>query len=51
MVLAMGVKSVNPLEAACKEICGNVMVVGDAGQPGRIEGAVRSGFEAAYGLE
>ena len=51
VVLAMGVKSVNPLEAACKEICGNVMVVGDAGQPGRIEGAVRSGFEAAYGLE
>lgn len=51
VVLAMGVKSVNPLEAACKEICGNVMVVGDAGQAGRIEGAVRSGFEAAYGLE
>lgn len=51
VVLAMGVKSVNPLEEACQKICDRVMVVGDARQVGRIESAVRSGFEAAYGLQ
>lgn len=51
VVLAMGVRSVNPLEASCEKICGHVAVIGDAKQVGRIETAVRSGFEAAYGLE
>ena len=51
VVLAMGVRSVNPLEQACKEICDKVIVAGDAKQVGRIEGAVRSGFEAAYTLQ
>lgn len=51
VVLAMGVRPVNPLEEECRKICGHVAVIGDAGQVGRIEGAVRSGFEAAYGLE
>ena len=40
VVLAMGVRSVNPLEQACKEICDKVIVAGDAKQVGRIEGAV-----------
>lgn len=51
VVLAMGVRSFNPLEEDCRKICGNVAVVGDAGQVGRIEGAVRSGFETAYQLD
>lgn len=51
VVLAMGVRSVNPLENACKAFCGKVFTVGDARQPGRIESAVRDGFEAAYELK
>ncbi|MDD3251611.1 MAG: NAD(P)/FAD-dependent oxidoreductase [Lachnospiraceae bacterium] len=50
VVLAMGVRSVNPLEEISREICDKVCVIGDAKQVGRIEGAVRSGFEAAYTL-
>ena len=51
MVLAMGVRSFNPLEEDCRRICGHVAVIGDADQVGRIEGAVRSGFETAYQLD
>lgn len=51
VVLAMGVHSVNPLEQVCAGICSQVQVIGDAKQVGRIESAVRSGFEAAYTLK
>ncbi|WP_455714500.1 oxidoreductase [Anaerosporobacter sp.] len=50
VVLALGVHSVNPLEEATKELCDKVFVIGDAAKVGRIEGAVRSGFEVAYTL-
>ena len=50
-VLAMGVRSVNHLESAAKQVCDNVYVIGDAAKVGRIEGAVRQAFEAAYGLQ
>ncbi|WP_053984854.1 NAD(P)/FAD-dependent oxidoreductase [Niameybacter massiliensis] len=49
-VLALGVHSVNPLEEIAKGICNRVFVIGDAAKVGRIEGAVRQGFEAAYTL-
>lgn len=51
VVLAMGVRSVNPLEESCKAICEKTYVIGDAKQVGRIEGAIRSGFETAYNLK
>lgn len=51
VVLAMGVHPENPLEEACKKLCGHVSVIGDAKQVGRIETAVRAGFEAAYELK
>ena len=47
----MGVHPENPLEEACKNLCGHVSVIGDAKQVGRIETAVRAGFEAAYELK
>lgn len=50
VVLALGVRSVNPLADAAKEVCDKVAVIGDAAKVGRIEGAVRSGFEVAYNL-
>lgn len=49
-VLALGVHSVNPLEEIAKGICNRVFVIGDAAKVGRIEGAVRQGFEVAYTL-
>ena len=51
VVLAMGVHPENPLEEACKNLCGHVSVIGDAKQVGRIETAVRAGVEAAYELK
>lgn len=51
VVLAMGVKPNNTLEKDCKEICDKVFVIGDAKSVGRIESAIRDGFEVAYGLE
>ena len=51
VVLAMGVHSENPLAEACQKICKHVMVIGDAKAVGRIESAVRDGFEAAYDLK
>lgn len=50
VVLSVGVRSVDTLSAACKEVCDNVVVVGDASAVGRIESAVRTAFEAAYSL-
>lgn len=50
VVLALGVQSVNQLEEVSKDICERVRVVGDAYQVGRIEGAVRHGFEIAYSI-
>lgn len=50
VVLALGVRSVNLPKDACRDICDKVITIGDAKQVGRIEGAVRSGFEAAYTL-
>ncbi|WP_310605575.1 FAD-dependent oxidoreductase, partial [Anaerosporobacter sp.] len=50
VVLSLGVRSVNLLEEVAKEVCDNVFVIGDASKVGRIEGAVRSGFEVAYSL-
>ncbi len=50
VVLAIGVKSVNEMEVTAKEICDNVVVIGDAAKPGRIESSVRTAFEAAYAL-
>lgn len=50
VVLALGVYSVNPLEETAKELCDKVSVIGDAAKVGRIEGAIRSGFEVAYAL-
>lgn len=50
VVLALGVQSVNPLEKTCIEVCERVRIIGDAEQVGRIEGAVRNGFEVAYSL-
>ena len=47
----MGVHSENPLAEACQKICKHVMVIGDAKAVGRIESAVRDGFEAAYDLK
>lgn len=51
VVLAMGVRSYNPLENECKEICDLVSVIGDAKVVGKIETAVRAGFEAGYELK
>ncbi|RDU21978.1 oxidoreductase [Anaerosacchariphilus polymeriproducens] len=48
VVMAIGVHSVRDLEGTCKDICSNTIVIGDAKVVGRIEGAVRSGFEAGY---
>ncbi len=50
VVLAMGVASVNEVEALCKSVTEKVVVIGDAKAPGRIESAVRTAFEAAYSL-
>lgn len=51
VVLALGVQSENPLEAAAKKVCEKVFTIGDACKVGRIESAVRSGFETAYNLQ
>lgn len=50
VVLALGVRSVADLVAPCEQRFEKIRVVGDAEAPGRIESAVRSGFEAAYSL-
>ncbi len=50
VVLSLGVKSVNCMEAVAKEVCDKVVCIGDAAAPGRIESAVRTAFEAAYAL-
>lgn len=51
VVLSLGVKSVNTLESECKKFCDKTFAVGDARQPGRVESAVREGFEAAWNLK
>lgn len=50
VVLSLGVKSVNDVQDICKEVCDNVVLVGDAAKPGRIESSIRTAFEAAYQL-
>ncbi|AAK79020.1 2,4-dienoyl-CoA reductase-like NADH-dependent reductase (Old Yellow Enzyme family)/thioredoxin reductase [Clostridium acetobutylicum] len=50
VVLSLGVKANNDLEALCKAEFENVRVIGDAAAVGRIESSVRSGFEAAFWL-
>lgn len=51
VALCLGVKSENALAEQAKTVCDKVVVIGDARTPGRIEGAVRSAFEAAFYLE
>ena len=51
IVLSLGVRPVNTLEAECKKFCGKTFAVGDASKPGRVESAVREGFEAAWNLK
>ena len=50
VVLALGVKPLNELETVAKQISNHVYVIGDAKEPGRIESAIRTAFEAAYNL-
>lgn len=51
IVLAMGVRPVNELAAPLTDAgFENVVVIGDAREPGRIESAIRSAFEAGYTL-
>lgn len=50
IVLAMGVKSYNPLEEAAKKICKEVYVVGDANAVGPANKATEAGLAAALAL-
>ncbi|OON94467.1 MAG: NADH:flavin oxidoreductase [Candidatus Epulonipiscioides saccharophilum] len=49
VILSLGVKSINDTSYA-SQICDNIVLIGDALQPGRVESAIRTGFEAAYNL-
>ena len=51
VVLAMGTHSQEALEASFREAGLNAILVGSAGTPGRIAGAIRDGFEKAWGFE
>lgn len=51
VVLAVGVASDDRLARELRSRFRNVIVIGDARQPGRIHNAVRDGFEAARSLE
>ncbi|URZ01315.1 oxidoreductase [Clostridium felsineum] len=50
VVLSLGVKSNNELVDLLKDEFENVRIIGDAKVVGRVEGAVRSGFDAAFKL-
>ena len=50
IVLAIGIKSNNSMVESCEKAFEKVKVIGDAVQVGKIETAVRSGFEAAFYL-
>lgn len=50
IVLAMGVKSYNPLEEAARKICKEVYVVGDANSVGPANKATEAGLAAALAL-
>ena len=50
VVLSLGVRPVNDLEAAAKSVCDVVKCIGDAGKPGKIVHATRAGLEAAWNL-
>lgn len=50
VVLSMGVRPNNALAETCKKHFDRVFVIGDAQKVGRIETAVRDGFEVAYAL-
>lgn len=50
VILALGVKPVNPLEAALKAKGIKTFVVGDAAKPGRVANATHGGFFAAREL-
>ena len=47
VVLSLGVKPVNDLEAVAKKVTRNVAVVGDAKKPGKIYSATKEAFKAA----
>lgn len=50
VILSMGVKPYNPLEAAAKAVCGEVYVVGDAESTGNANHATETGLAAALAL-
>ncbi|MBQ7796878.1 MAG: FAD-dependent oxidoreductase, partial [Lachnospiraceae bacterium] len=50
IILAMGVKSYNPLEEELKELGIQVQVVGDAAKPGKANAATESGLAAALAI-
>ncbi len=50
IVLAMGVRSYNPLEQAAREVCDHVTVIGDAKQAGTANKATEAGLAAALAL-
>ena len=51
IVLAMGVKSYNPLEEAAKAVCDQVFVVGDAKTAGPANKATEAGLAAALAIQ
>jgi len=51
VIMALGTRSYNPLEARFKEQLRNVFVLGDAKSPGQIAQAIKDGFEKAYIIE
>ena len=48
IVIAMGSKAYNPLEAAAKEVCDEVYVIGDATQSGQANKATEEAAAVAY---
>lgn len=51
VVFSMGTQSFNPLEESYRNHFNNVLVIGDAINPGSITNAIKDGFEKAYVLE
>ena len=51
VVLALGTHSQEPMEEAFRAVGLNAVLVGSAGTPGRIAGAIRDGFEKAWVFE
>ncbi len=50
VILAMGVRSWNPLEEAAKKVCGEVYVIGDAEKAGPANHATETGLKAGFAV-